>query len=162
MLREAFIERVFAIARLRELLSGPWRPPDLIGFHARHKLQFLAHDPRRNLLAGGSLLTPAIGQRRRPQRPTGSCSGRGWPGKATRGRQTNALLHAFSQVSKHLDPARRSDLLNRIETYRRGQIPLSVPVALLAHHASTGTLPWLAGQTYLQPFPAELHLRHNV
>jgi uncharacterized protein YbgA (DUF1722 family) len=83
-------------------------------------------------------------------------------GKATRGRHTNALLHAFSQVSKRLDPSRRSDLLNRIETYRRGQIPMSVPVALLAHHASTGTLPWLAGQTCLQPFPAELHLRHNV
>jgi uncharacterized protein YbgA (DUF1722 family) len=38
VLREAFVERVFAIARLRELLSGPWRPPDLIGFHTRHKL----------------------------------------------------------------------------------------------------------------------------
>ena len=162
VLREAFVERVFAIARLRELVSGPWRPPDLIGFRARHKLQFLAHDPRRNLLAGRVVAHAG----HRPAAETAAAYRElfwaGMAGKATRGRHTNALLHAFSQVSKRLDPARRSDLLNRIETYRRGQIPLSVPVALLAHHASTGTLPWLAGQTCLQPFPAELRLRHNV
>src|SRR5579875_562364 len=44
-LREAFVERAFARARLRELLDGPWRPRDLVAFHARHKLQILAHDP---------------------------------------------------------------------------------------------------------------------
>src|SRR5579875_3175527 len=38
-LREAFVERAFAAARLRRLLSGPWRPRDLVEFHARHKLQ---------------------------------------------------------------------------------------------------------------------------
>jgi uncharacterized protein YbgA (DUF1722 family) len=70
--------------------------------------------------------------------------------------------HAFGGVGKGLDRARREDLLTHIEAYRRGQAPLSVPVALLPHHASSGTLPWLAGQTYLQPFPAELRLRHSV
>jgi uncharacterized protein YbgA (DUF1722 family) len=39
---------------------------------------------------------------------------------------------------------------------------LSVPVALLAHYASGGERPWLAGQTYLEPFPAALRLRHSV
>lgn len=33
---------------------------------------------------------------------------------------------------------------------------LSVPVALLAHYASGGELPSLAGQTYLEPAPAAL------
>ncbi len=41
-------------------------------------------------------------------------------------------------------------------------MPLSVPVALLAHYATGGKLPWLAEQTYLAPFPAELRLRHGV
>jgi hypothetical protein len=44
-------------------------------------------------------------------------------------------------------PGQRHDLLARIEAYRCGQAPLSMPVALLAHHASGGTLPWLAAQT---------------
>jgi uncharacterized protein YbgA (DUF1722 family) len=41
-------------------------------------------------------------------------------------------------------------------------VPLSVPVALLAHYASGGEWPWLAEQTYLSPFPAGLRLRHAV
>ena len=50
----------------------------------------------------------------------------------------------------------------RIDAYRRGEVPLSVPVALLAHYASGGGLPWLESQTFLAPFPAELRLRHAV
>ena len=50
----------------------------------------------------------------------------------------------------------------RIEAYRRGEEPLSVPVALLAHYASGGDFPWLAEQTYLRPFPPGCGLRHAV
>jgi uncharacterized protein YbgA (DUF1722 family) len=50
----------------------------------------------------------------------------------------------------------------RIESYRRGADPLSVPVALLGHYVSEGDLPWLAGQTYLEPYPDALRLRHAV
>jgi uncharacterized protein YbgA (DUF1722 family)/uncharacterized protein YbbK (DUF523 family) len=162
LLREAFAERVFATARLRELLSAPWRPRDLITFHARHKLQLLAHDPGRCRLTG----RVAADAGRRPRAETAAayrelfCAA--MAAKATRGRHANALQHAFSHVGKGLDRARREDLLAHIEAYRRGQAPLSVPVALLAHHASSGTLPWLASQTYLQPFPAELRLRRSV
>jgi uncharacterized protein YbgA (DUF1722 family)/uncharacterized protein YbbK (DUF523 family) len=162
LLREAFAERIFAAARLRELLSAPWRPRDLITFHERHKLQLLAHDPGRYLLAGQ--VVADAGRRPRPETAAAYrelfCTA--MAAKATRGRHANALQHAFSRAGKDLDRARRDDLLAHIEAYRRGQAPLSVPVALLAHHASSGTLPWLSGQTYLQPFPAELRLRHSL
>jgi uncharacterized protein YbgA (DUF1722 family)/uncharacterized protein YbbK (DUF523 family) len=162
VLREAFTERVFASARLRDLLSRPWRPRDLIGFHARHKLQFLAHDPHRAMLAGRVVACAA----RRPPAETAvayqNLFSAGMAGRATRGRHVNALLHAFSQVSRSLGTAQRHHLLGRVEAYRCGLVPLSVPVALLEHHAGDGTLPWLAAQTYLRPFPAELRLRHTV
>jgi uncharacterized protein YbgA (DUF1722 family) len=74
-------------------------------------------------------------------------------GRATRERNANALLHACSRIGR----SRRTDLVARIDAYRRGEVPLSVPVALLAHCAS-GDLPWLAEQTYLAPFPAGLRL----
>jgi uncharacterized protein YbgA (DUF1722 family) len=77
-------------------------------------------------------------------------------GQATRGRHANALLHAHSRIGRTLPQARRCDLVARIEAYRRGEVPLGVPVALLAHYASGGELPWLAAQTYLAPFPAGL------
>ena len=51
-LRESFVERIFAAARLRSFLDGAWSAGDLVGFHARHKLQLLAHDPARYRSAG--------------------------------------------------------------------------------------------------------------
>ena len=161
-LREAFTERVFASARLRALLSGPWQPRDLIDFHARHKLQLLAHDPHRGLLAGRVVARVGWAARAQTAAHYQSLFRAAMAGKATRGRHTNVLLHAFSHVDSNLGRGQRDDLLNRIEAYRKGQAPLSVPVALLDHHTSNGTLPWLAGQTYLRPFPAELRLRHSI
>jgi uncharacterized protein YbgA (DUF1722 family) len=162
VLREAFVERVFAGARLRALLSGPWHPRDLIGFHARHKLQLLAHDPHRTLLAGRAAAAAGAQPTAQTAAAYRNLFGAGIGSKTTRGRHTNALLHAFSHVSKQLGRERRHDLLDRIEAYRSGQAPLSVPVALLAHHASSGTLPWLAAQTYLQPFPPDVHPWHHL
>lgn len=156
-LREAFVERVFAAARLRSLLCSLLSGPrELVEFHARHKLQLLAHDPARYrslgrvVAAGGS----AAGYRELFLAAMAS--------RATRGRNANALLHAYSRIGPALPPPRRSDLVARIDAYRRGEVPLSVPVALLAHYASGGDLPWLASQTFLAPFPAELRLRHAV
>ena len=40
-LRENFIERVYAYARLRRLLAGPWSVRALLEFHAAHKLTLL-------------------------------------------------------------------------------------------------------------------------
>jgi uncharacterized protein YbgA (DUF1722 family)/uncharacterized protein YbbK (DUF523 family) len=156
-LREAFAERIFAAARLRSLLSAPWEPRDLIAFHARHKLQLLAHDPARYRSAGR--VVAAAGTLSRAE--TGAAYRElflaAMAGRATRERNANALLHACSRLGRSL----RTDLVARIDAYRRGEVPLSVPVALLAHCASGG-LPWLAEQTYLAPFPAGLRLRHAV
>jgi uncharacterized protein YbgA (DUF1722 family) len=161
-LRAAFTERIFAAARLRALLDGPWTAGDLVAFHARHKLQLLAHDPDRYRMAGrvvaGAGTTPRsvislayrdlfLAALARP---------------ATAGRNANALQHAYSRIGRDLDRPHRADLLARIEAYRRGEEPLSVPVALLAHYASGGDFPWLAEQTYLSPFPQGLKLRHAV
>jgi uncharacterized protein YbgA (DUF1722 family) len=44
---------------------------------------------------------------------------------------------------------------------RRGLVPL-VPIALLSHHFRHHPHPWVAEQTYLNPYPAELMLRNHV
>jgi uncharacterized protein YbbK (DUF523 family)/uncharacterized protein YbgA (DUF1722 family) len=157
-LREAFVERVFAAARLRDVLSGPWEPRDLVAFHARHQLQLLAHDPARYRAAGRIVAAGPVS--------SGTAYGElflaAMATRATPGRNASALLHACSRIGRSLSPAVASDLVARIDAYRRGEVPLSVPVALLAHYASGGDLPWLAEQTYLAPFPAALGLRHAV
>jgi uncharacterized protein YbgA (DUF1722 family) len=155
-LREAFCERIFATARLRSLFSGPWSAGDLVAFHARHKLQLLAHDPARYRAAGR--VVAAAGSEAAYRDLFLAAMAR----PATLGRTANALQHAYSRIGRQLDRPRRRDLVARIEACRRGEEPLSVPVALLAHYASGGDFPWLAGQTFLRPFPPELRLRHSV
>jgi uncharacterized protein YbgA (DUF1722 family) len=79
-----------------------------------------------------------------------------------RGRNANALLHVLGPLSEHLNQARRQDIVAAVESYRQGEAPLSVPVALLRHHAEGEELAYLAEQTYLDPFPADLVLRHHL
>jgi len=155
-LREAFCERIFATARLRSLFSPPWSAGDLVAFHARHKLQLLAHDPARYRAAG------RVVARAGPEATYRDLFLAAMARPATLGRTANALRHAYSRIGRQLDRPRRLDLVARIEACRRGEEPLSVPVALLAHYASGGDFPWLAGQTFLRPFPPELRLRHSV
>ena len=162
VLREEFTERVFAFARLRTLFAGAWQPRDLVGFHAGHKLQLLAHDPVRYRAAGRVVAAAGSAPRAVTAAAYRDLFTAAMLSRATRGRHANTLQHAFGRVSRGLDRGRRADLAARIEDFRRGADPLSVPVALLAHYASDGTLPWLAGQTYLRPYPDALRLRHAV
>ena len=161
-LREAFVERLFAAARLRALLSGPWEPGDLVAFHSGHKLQLLAHDPARYRSAGRVVAAAGAASRSETAAAYRELFLAAMAGRATRGRNANVLLHAYGRIGRSLSPPRRCDLAARIEAYRQGEVPLSVPVALLAHYASGGELPWLAAQTYLSPFSADLRLRHAV
>lgn len=161
-LREAFTERIFAAARLRALLASEWSAGDLVAFHARHKLQLLAHDPARYRAAGKVVAGAGTKPRSVISLAYSDLFLATLASPATAGRNANALQHAYSRIGRELDRPHRADLLARIEAYRRGEEPLSVPVALLAHYASGGDFPWLAEQTYLSPFPAGLRLRHAI
>jgi uncharacterized protein YbgA (DUF1722 family)/uncharacterized protein YbbK (DUF523 family) len=155
-LREAFAERIFAAARLRSLFGGPWTAAELVAFHARHKLQLLAHDPPRYRAAGRVVAAAGTAPREVTAAAYRDLFLAALASRATPGRHANALQHAYSRIGRRLDRPRRADLVARIEAYRRGEEPLSVPIALLAHYTSGGEFGWLAGQTYLSPFPAAL------
>ncbi|WP_214323092.1 YbgA family protein [Nonomuraea sediminis] len=156
LLRESFIERIFAHARLRELLSGPWRPRDLVAFHARHKMQLLSHDPARYRQAGRIVSEAGVLPREELARAYAALFREAFAAKASTGRNVDVLLHCMGMLG--LDVAHRDDLLHVIDAYRAGLVPLSVPTALVRHHA-TG---WIAGQTYLAPYPDDLRLRHHL
>jgi uncharacterized protein YbbK (DUF523 family)/uncharacterized protein YbgA (DUF1722 family) len=162
LLRESFVEQVGARARLNQLFGRPWRLRNLIGFHASQKLQLMAHDPVRAHRAGHLVATA----RGRPDDEVRAgytaLFGEALARRVGHSRHCNAMHHAFGLVSDHLDDTRRHDVLGTIEAYRRGEVPLSVPVTLLRHHAEGCRAVYLAGQTYLDPFPAGLGLRNHA
>ena len=161
-LREAFVERLFAAARLRSLLTGALEPlawwPSTPGTSCSCSRTTRPGTVRRDgwWRARGRFRAGETGAAYRELFLAAMAS------RSTQGRNANALQHAYSRIGRTLPQVRRDDLMARIEAYRRGEVPLSVPVALLGHYASGGELPWLAEQTYLAPFPAELRLRNTV
>jgi uncharacterized protein YbgA (DUF1722 family) len=56
----------------------------------------------------------------------------------------------------------RAELAELIDDYRRGLVPLVVPLTLLKHHVRLRGVRYLADQVYLNPHPKELMLRNHV
>lgn len=161
-LRDNFIERVFAYWRLRGLFASRWTVGDLVRFHTAHKLLVLAHAPERYRRLG-RLVAGARGMPRRnvEQRYVAGLM-EALAELATTRRHTNVLQHMAGYFKDRLDAASKRELAETIDDYRRGLIPLVVPLTLIRHHARTLDVAYLAGQTYLEPHPKELMLRNHV
>ncbi|SIO91319.1 DUF523 and DUF1722 domain-containing protein [Nocardiopsis sp. JB363] len=162
VLREHFVERVFAHARLRTLLESEWAARDLVAFHARHKLQLMAHSPDGYRETGRIVARVGTQDHEETAVAYTEAFHRVLSVKTSRGKHANALQHVFGMISPLLDDTRRHDLLDGIEDYRRGDAPLSLPVALLRHHCTAEGVTWACEQTYLRPYPETLRLRHPV
>jgi len=161
-IRESFIERVFAMARWRAFLRTRPRARDLVAFHAAHELALLAHGPAHHARLG-RLVAEARGRLGRERLAAyGRLLMEALAARATRGRHANVLQHAAGRLERDLDPAGRAELAEAIEDYRRGLVPLVVPLTLVRHHARRLGIAGLAGQVYLNPHPRELLLRDHV
>ena len=75
---------------------------------------------------------------------------------ATRKRHTNVLMHMAGHLKRKIDDESKRELLEAVEEYRRGLVPLVGPITLLRHHVRQHGIAFLAGQTYLEPHPREL------
>ena len=63
---------------------------------------------------------------------------------------------------KNLSADEKRELIEVIDEYRRGLIPLIVPVTLINHYVRKYDEPYLKKQVYLNPHPLELQLRNHV
>lgn len=161
-LRESFIERVFAFRRLRNLFGARWSPGPLVAFHTAHKMALLAHSTTAylelgRLVARGRAM-PRADLRRAYE--TGFMKTLSIP--ATTRRQTNVLMHMAGHLKTLVDAASRKELADGIDEYRRGLVPVLVPLTLIRHHVRVHDVQYLKGQTYLEPHPRELMLRNHV
>lgn len=75
---------------------------------------------------------------------------------------TDVLSHLAGHLKTALDGEDKAELREVIDQYRRGLVPLIVPATLLRHHFRRHPSDWVAQQTFLEPYPAELMLRNHV
>jgi uncharacterized protein YbgA (DUF1722 family)/uncharacterized protein YbbK (DUF523 family) len=161
-LRENFIERLFVVHRWQGLLSGAPTLSDLIDFHTEHKLLIMAHSPKA-LRELGQIVAdaknapfPQIAENYfRTLMPALSLL-------ATVKKNTNVLYHIMGYFKKSLSADEKQELLETIDRYHAGLIPLIVPVTLLNHYSRKYDQPYLERQNYLNPHPVELMLRNHV
>jgi uncharacterized protein YbgA (DUF1722 family) len=81
---------------------------------------------------------------------------------ATPARHTNVMHHMLGYLRPRLDPAARAELVELIDDYRRGLLPLVVPITMFRHYVQRFDIGYLRGQVYLEPHPKELMLRNHV
>jgi uncharacterized protein YbgA (DUF1722 family)/uncharacterized protein YbbK (DUF523 family) len=164
-LRETFIERVFAFARWRAFLRDDASHGSLVKFHTAHKLLLMAHDPRA-VSALGALVAGAKARGAGGRRALLDEYGAGFMEtlrrEATVKKTVNVLQHAMGYFKTRLDAAEKAELLEVIGQYHRGIVPLVVPLVLLRHYVRKLGEPYLAGQLWLDPHPAELSLRNHA
>ena len=161
-LRENFIERGFAYRRIKDLFDGRWSLGDLVRFHTAHKMSLLAHSTVKynqlGQLVAGARAIPRASLRQQYEDLFMATLAL----IATPKRHANVLTHMLGHLKKLLDAESRQELLQTIEDYRLGVVPLIVPLTLLRHHVRAHRVAYLAEQVYLDPHPRELMLRNHV
>jgi uncharacterized protein YbgA (DUF1722 family)/uncharacterized protein YbbK (DUF523 family) len=159
-LRHHFLTKAFALAGLRAAAARGIG--GLLDFHARNKLLLMAHSETR-LRRLGRLL----GDRAHPQPADVAAEYRAQLAAALArpsrtGPNVNVLMHALGHLSERLAGRERSHFLELLESYRRGAVPLSAPQAVLASWAARFDVPYLAAQSFLEPYPTELARRERL
>jgi uncharacterized protein YbgA (DUF1722 family)/uncharacterized protein YbbK (DUF523 family) len=162
VLRENFIERIFALRRMARVSEGENALRAIIDFQTHNKLLIMSHSPKHlqemgRLVASAKALAPHRLIQRYQELLMEALKL-----KATAKKNTNVLMHMLGYFKKDLDPSEKQELLEIVDEYRRELIPLIVPITLISHYVRKYKQPYLKEQTYLTPTPLELQLRNHV
>lgn len=161
-LRANFLVRVFCHYRWQEFLRQPWGVRHLVAFHARHKLLLMAHSEP-HLRALGKLVAAAKKHSRKELLERyADLFFAGLRQQATPRKHANVLMHMAGYFKHELDTGDKQELQTMIADYRKGLVPLIVPVTLIKHHLHRLGTPYLQDQIYLNPHPKELMLLNHV
>ncbi len=162
VLRENFLTRVYAYADWQELLQTGLTRQRLTHFHARYKYLLLATNPEQ-YRALGQLLGDMVLHDLKDLAPRYfSALMEALRKCATRGTHSNVLQHLSGHLKQTLSTKEKAEMQQLIEQYRRGYVPLVVPLTLLKHHFLLHPDHYVAQQVYLQPHPATLSLRNAL
>ncbi|MFT5316077.1 MAG: hypothetical protein ACI9UK_001917 [Candidatus Krumholzibacteriia bacterium] len=161
-LRENFIERVFALDRLKKVFKGRWKRGQVIDFHAREKYLLMAHDPAGLKVLGQ--LAAAISTHAPTEFRDEYMSQymKILTKKATTPKHSNALQHVAGYLRTHISPAEQKRVIAIIKEFQVGLVPLIVPITLLRHYIELHDVSYVNNQSYLSPHPRELKLRNHV
>ncbi|MBO9491174.1 DUF1722 domain-containing protein [Endozoicomonas sp. G2_1] len=164
LIKENFVLRVYAYHQWQCLVDSGLSKHKLFDFHSQYKYLIMSHSNQayREL---GRLLGDGL---KEADADIANVAGAYIAGfmnalkkKASRKSHANTLQHLQGYFSKQLTKIEKQELTEQIDEYRKGLIPLIVPLTLIKHYLLEFPKPYLASQKYLEPYPAELKLRYG-
>jgi uncharacterized protein YbgA (DUF1722 family)/uncharacterized protein YbbK (DUF523 family) len=162
VLRENFVNRVFVMQRWQNLLHQGITAARLIDFHTAHKYLVMAHSQAAYQRLGRMLSNLSKGELPEIAEEYSMELMHTLKRRVTRKRHVNVLQHIMGYLKKQIDSGDKLELSDSIETYRRGETPLIVPITLLRHYFRRHPDPYMEKQIYLRPHPDKLGLRNGI
>jgi uncharacterized protein YbgA (DUF1722 family)/uncharacterized protein YbbK (DUF523 family) len=162
LLRENFIERVFVFNRWKKFLAERADRGGLVSFHTDHKLLLMSHSQKHYSVLGRSVANAKKGKKEDVFRHYITALMDALKLIATVKKNTNVLMHILGYFRNNISSDEKAELLDVIENYHKGLVPLIVPLTLINHYVRKYEEPYLQRQYYLNPHPVELMLRNHV
>lgn len=157
-----FVTRVHVFHQWQALSHEGLSARKIIEFHSRHKFLILSHEPKAYRRLGP--LVAALSENhvndiaeRYIQEVMSALKV-----PASRRNHTNVLQHIQGFFKKLIPSDERQAMAQVIEQYRLGKLPLMAPITLIRHMLVKFPQPYLAQQSYLQPYPDSLGLRNRL
>lgn len=161
-LRENFIQRVYIYSRWKRMCSQAFTITHLQEFHAKHKYILMSHNQEKAKKLGALVAE------------TKDADLNGLADKylddmmstlkiiATKKSHVNTLQHVQGYLKSSLNSDDKAELNEIISDYRKGLIPLIVPITLLRHHFRKFPNDYITNSYYMSPHPGEMMLLNNI
>ena len=135
---------------------------NLVAFHTRHKLLLLSHSTEIYRQMGKLVATGGKTPIEELLNEYEAFLMKGMRVRSTVSKQVNVLQHLLGYFKKQLSADEKQEVLEQIDLYRQGLLPLIVPMTLINHYVRKYDQPYLREQVYLSPHPVELKLRNHA
>ena len=161
-LRENFIERIFTLQRWRAIRKMKSGRSALVDFHTRHKLLLLSHSTKFYQAMGKLVAAQKAFSAEDLFSQYETLLMEALKLKTTPKRNVNVLQHMMGYFKEQLSGDEKKELLEILDHYSKGFLPLIVPLTLIGHYVRKYDQPYLRDQIYLNPHPLELQLRNHA
>ena len=159
-LRENFIIRIFTYRHWQDLVESGITKHKLTTFHSEHKYLVMSHHVQSYKALGQLLARTDMNLQEQADEYIAGLM-KALKHLSNRKTHTNTLVHLQGYFKKYLSKEQKQELVEKIEEYRTGILPLLVPLTLINHYLREHTSDYLSSQVYLSPYPDDLKLRYG-
>ena len=160
-MRENFIDTVFVYRRWRNVVAEH-TAQKVVDFHTAHKLLLRSHSENHYRQLGRIVAKAGVLEPDELLSSYQEALMAAMRLKPTIKKHYNVLLHMMGHFKKSLSADEKQELLEVFDNFKKGNLPLIVPITLLGHYTRKYQENYLQQQIYLRPHPIELKLRNHA